>query len=366
MAESNFTDKTEGGMTEKGVRNRIRLWLQRTKYTSFLEEIQKNVIGNDDAIDTLCLSIWMYLERIANGMMNDGNVLLLGPSGVGKTELYRQISKYFRRELNFLPVVHKDVSQISRVGYIGQEPVEIVAEVLENYQSGGISLVFADEVDKVMGIDTTGSTNTCAAIQSQLLCIFEGAIIKSEKDKDGNSHSICTRKTLFIGMGSCMPIREKKELNRKKHTMGFTSTTEDTNASDEDINVVDLMDFGAQPEFLGRFQTIINLHSLSETELRKVIALLVKSEAESIGIPIEISPSTIDKLIEDSHSPMGVRMYKSRIHDRVIGVMKQIKKGGYYKENIEKIYLSEDGDKIVSNYLPFRTEYRKDQLFSAQ
>ena len=355
MTENNKGSVQTPVNAERAVRQRIKLWLQRTKYTDFVAEIQQNVIGNTDAIETLCLSIWLYLERIGKGLPNDSNVFLIGSSGSGKTELYRQLKRYFERELYFLPVCHKDASQLSRVSYVGAEPSSIVDYLIDHYHTNGIGFVFCDEWDKLLKSHPTSSGDDPGhTLQYQMLCILEGSTIKGENTKEGQPvHSINTGNTLFIGMGSCMDIREQKSLN-KKHKMGFSSIAEDNASDDEIITREDLLNNGATAELLGRFGTIINLKRLDDDEIRKVITLLVKSEEDSIDIPIELAPSMVDKLLEDRDSPMGVRMYRSRIHDRLLGVMKKIKRGCYYKENIEKIYLSEEGDEIIQNFVPFR------------
>ncbi|MCR5740158.1 MAG: AAA family ATPase [Lachnospiraceae bacterium] len=346
MSESNDNARPlEAINAEKGFRQQVGFWLRATSYNSFHNEIAKSVIGQD-ALEDITLSIYLYMERVAKGRHNKGAILLCAPSGCGKTETYRAVRTYFEKHLPFLPCYQTEMSRITQTGFKGDEPISVADGLMDKHYTNGIGICWLDEVDKVIEPTyATHSENVSAKIQQGLLCLLEGCIIKGENTNDGKPRQICTANTLFIGIGSFNYIREYKQ-NNNKHKLGFSSVAEEEISHYTDLTRQDIIEGGGLWEFIGRFSSIYNYHSLSDEAVRKIIALMRREESLDIGIDIVIEESTFQALIKESNSEFGCRLLRSMIHDRVMAKLKVIKKS-YRNCDIAMIRLSEEGDTIT-------------------
>ncbi len=325
---------------------KAKAWLNRTSYTEFHRAIERQVIGQE-ALEDITLSIYHYIENLADKKYTNDSILLCAPSGCGKTETFRAVQRYLQQTMDWLPCYQVNMANITQAGFKGDDPSTVIKPLFRHWQTKGRAIVWIDEFDKRMfPCIASDGEDVNASILSSILTILEGCEIEDTKPDSNITRRICTSNTLFIAMGAFDYIRKGKKALNNKHTIGFDNETPEEIDHYEDITREDLYDFGGIPEVIGRFGTIINFHPLSEEAIRKIINKMSNEETYELGHIIKIEEDTIQKLIEESNSKYGVRLTKSVIHNRAMKLYKQVKKSELDESSI--FILSESGDKIAN------------------
>ena len=346
MAEnSNINQAMTQDDINKAHRTRLQCWLQRTSYRSFHSAIAEQVIGQP-ALSDVTLAVYLYLEKMAKGKENSDNIIIAGSSGNGKSATYHALRRYFQRELSMVNVFRQDCTLLVENGYKGQNASTLLEPMLD--WCSQYAICFLDELDKkIFPSIASGGDNMNAKVQQGLLCAIEGCIIKGE-GSDGKPKQFSSTSMLFIGLGAFDAVRIDK-INKKKHRLGFSSEAEEEITHQTEITRQDLIEAGGMYEFIGRFKQVINYKKLDENGIRRIIAKLAREESDDIGFPIEIGESTINYLISESNSPFGIRLLSSLIHERVLRQYRIIKES-YRTPKVEKIVLSENGDRIIGTF----------------
>lgn len=313
---SYFDCEEAGANASTGINTQINLWLHTTPFPTFVADIKKQVIGQEGLEDIL-LNIYLYLynQLLGKNVMN--NILLAAPSGCGKTETYRALSAYFKKHIPSLPLSQIDITSITPEGFVGGDTNDII-HALKEKKSGGIGLIFIDEFDKCMTVlKTSSGSDLNGEVQNMLLTLIEGREIGD----------IDTNKTMFIGMGSFDAIRRSRKM--KKAGIGFTSDHSESASPQlptehySEITLEDMRAFGAIPELLGRFVTVINYHKLTDEAIDKVIDLSVAKLAETFGTSITISESVRKTLHEQANTVYGCRMFHNTLHTKAASILKE-------------------------------------------
>lgn len=261
------------------------------------EYLDERVIGQDDAKKRLAVAVHNHYKRVFSnvcGLGNDGefadveidksNVIMLGPTGTGKTFLIQNIAKMLG-----VPCHIHDCTKLTEAGYVGEDVENILTGLLMacdyNVERAQIGIVCLDEIDKIakkgenMSIvrDVSGE-----GVQQNLLKIVEGSVV-GVMPQGGRKHPeqplipIDTTNILFIGMGAFVGLDEIiKKRTAKNKTIGFNSF--DKNAVDVDeerildyTNAVDLKKYGLIPELIGRFPVITHTNKLEKEDLIRII-----------------------------------------------------------------------------------------------
>ena len=325
------------------------------------KELDRYVIGQEEAKKIISVAVCNHLKRIESNkdVIEKSNILILGPTGCGKTFLMSTVSKFLK-----VPMIIVDATNFTQVGYVGEDVSNILKKLyfasgcdLEKCKKG---IVYVDEIDKVMAKPSMHGDRdaTGAGVQQNFLKLMEGGtqtIRIPTKDGGTVELEIDTKNILFVFGGAFVGLEENKKKN-KLTSIGFNSDTSNCTETSKTICQDDIVKFGFIPEFIGRIPIVVRLNELTKEDLRTILTGTDKSilrQYQEIFMMDKVKASfdeaLVNEIIDNSiNKNMGARGLRGAIEKDMMNLMFEVSK---YKDiqqiNITRQMLDNPSEEIL-------------------
>lgn len=335
------------------------------------EYLDQYVIGQDQAKMVLAVAVINHYKRLqrdaAAPEVEKANILMLGPTGSGKTLLARTVAKFLD-----VPFVIADATSLTEAGYVGDDVESLISRLyaasefdVEKTQRG---IVFVDEIDKISRKSESASITRDVSgegVQQALLKLVEGTRCRiptqsGRKHPNGDMIEIDTSNILFVAGGAFVGLEGILQRRVNGSGMGFSSQLPDRDNVDlSQVSADDLVKFGLIPEFVGRFPVRVHLERLTAGDMHRILTEIKNNYINQYqwlfaqdSVKLNIETDAIDAVVDRAMAAStGARALHSELERVLLPHMYHL--SDYVKQGINHIDINRDQ---VNNPTPYQKE----------
>lgn len=319
------------------------------------------IIGQEHAKKVISVAVYNHYKRIGTVLdpvveIEKSNMLMIGPTGSGKTYLVKTLAKLLN-----VPLAITDATALTEAGYIGDDVESVISKLLQaagnDVKKAERGIVFIDEIDKIAKKRNTNSRDVSGeSVQQGLLKLLEGSDVEvpvgaTSKNAMVPLTTVNTQNILFI-CGGAFPDLDKiiKTRLNKQSSIGFKADLKDKYDDDpkliQKVNLDDLREYGMIPEFLGRLPILFTLEGLTRDMLVQVLReprnAILKQYQKLLAIDevdLQFAPEALEAIADKAmEKKTGARALRAILEDLMLDIMYEIPKD----DNIGRVVITRD------------------------